>query len=176
MKHLIHSQRRVIRNFPVPRQKSSRNDFNMLQWHRQGFKLYWNAISRRGKRRGRPRVSIEIRGLIHRIALENLSWRAPRIHGELLKLGFDVSERTISRYLHKREPDEDKVAKWKTLLKKPYGRYSSNGLLHGSHRAFQATLRFFHHRPQASADHSFCDDCQSDCRMDGPKVVQRLPV
>ena len=55
--------------------------------------------------------------MIHRIALENLSWRAPRIHGELLKLGFDVSERTISRYLPKREPDEDKVAKWKAFLK-----------------------------------------------------------
>ena len=88
----------------------------VIKWHRQGFKLYWNAISRRGKRRGRPRVSIEIRELIRRIALENLSWRAPRIHGELLKLGFDVSERTISRYLPKREPDEDKITKWKAFL------------------------------------------------------------
>ena len=69
----------------------------VVKWHKRGFKLYWKVISRRGKRRGRPRASIEIRELIHRIALENLSWRAPRIHGELLKLGFDVSERTISR-------------------------------------------------------------------------------
>ena len=89
----------------------------VVKWHRQGFKLYWNAISKRGNRRGRPRVSIEIRELIRSIALENLSWRAPRIHGELLKLGFDVSERTISRYLPKREPDRDKVAKWKAFLK-----------------------------------------------------------
>ena len=82
----------------------------VVKWHRQGFKLYWNAISRRGKRRGRPRVSIEIRELIHRIALENLSWCAPRIHGELIKLGFYVSERTISRYLPRRDPDQDKAA------------------------------------------------------------------
>ena len=51
------------------------------------------------------------------MAKENPSWGAPRIHGEILKLAFDVSERTISRYLPKREPDEDKVAKWKAFLK-----------------------------------------------------------
>ena len=89
----------------------------VVKWHRRGFKLYWNAISRRGKRRGRPRGSSEVQELICRIARENTSWGAPRIHGELLKLGFYVSERTISRYLPKREPDEEKVAKWKTFLK-----------------------------------------------------------
>ena len=89
----------------------------VVKWHRQGFKLYWNAISRRGKRRGRPRVSSEVQELICRIARENTSWGAPRIHGELLKLGFEVSERTISRYMPRREPDEDKVTKWKAFLK-----------------------------------------------------------
>jgi transposase InsO family protein len=92
------------------------NPETVVKWHRQGFKLYWKTISRRGKRKGRPRVSIEIRELIRRIALENLSWRAPRIHGELLKLGFDVSERTISRYLPRRDPDQDKAANWKAFL------------------------------------------------------------
>jgi putative transposase len=89
----------------------------IVRWHRQGFKLYWNAISRQGKQRGRSRVSNEIRNLITRMAWENPSWAAPRIHGELLKLVFYVSERTISRYLPKREPDGDKVAKWKAFLK-----------------------------------------------------------
>ncbi len=89
----------------------------VIKWHRQGFKLYWNAISRRGKRRGRPRVSSDIRELITRMGRENPSWGAPRIHGELLKLGFYISERTISRYLPRCEPDEEKVAKWKAFLK-----------------------------------------------------------
>jgi len=89
----------------------------VVKWHRQGFKLYWNAISRRGKRRGRPRVSSEIRELIIRMTRDNPSWGAPRIHGELLKLGFYVSERTISRYMPKRELDENKVAKWKAFLR-----------------------------------------------------------
>jgi putative transposase len=89
----------------------------VVRWHRQGFKLYWNAISRRGKQRGRPRVSSEIQELICMMARENPTWGAPRIHGELLMLGFYVSERTISRYLPKREPGEDKIAKWKIFLK-----------------------------------------------------------
>ena len=88
----------------------------VVKWYRQGFKLYWNAISRRGKRRGRPRVLSEVQELICRIARENTSWGAPRIHGELLKLGFYISERTISRYLPRRDPDKDKAANWKAFL------------------------------------------------------------
>lgn len=88
----------------------------VVHWHRQGYKLYWNAISRKGKRRGRPRKDKEIRDLIRQMALEN-GWRAPRIHAELLMLGFDVSERTVSRYLPKRESNPDKVAKWKAFWK-----------------------------------------------------------
>ena len=66
---------------------------------------------------GRPRKDKEIRDLIRRMATENPTWRAPRIHGELLKLGFDVSERTVSRYLPQRAPDKDKVKKWKIFLR-----------------------------------------------------------
>ncbi len=67
-------------------------------WHRAGFRLYWQRLSQRGMRRGRPVVPGEVRDLIRRMASEN-QWRAPRIHGELLRLGFNVSERTVSRYL-----------------------------------------------------------------------------
>ncbi len=88
----------------------------VVVWHRKGFKLYWNAISKKGKRRGRPRKDMEIRDLIRRMASEN-TWRAPRIHAELLKLGFYVSERTVSRYLPKGQPDQDKIAKWKAFLR-----------------------------------------------------------
>ena len=70
----------------------------VVRWHRAGFRLYWRWLSRR-RELGRPRIVSEIRQLIARMASENPLWGAPRIHGELVKLGFDVSERTVSRYL-----------------------------------------------------------------------------
>jgi len=70
----------------------------VVRWHRAGFRIYWNWLSRRGVRSGRPPLPREVRALIRRMATEN-SWGAPRIHGELLRLGFEVSERSVSRYL-----------------------------------------------------------------------------
>jgi len=64
----------------------------VVEWHRAGFRLYWKWLSRTGPMSGRKAVSKEIRALIFRMAAENPTWGAPRIHGELLKLGFDVSE------------------------------------------------------------------------------------
>jgi len=89
----------------------------VVRWHRKGFRLYWNALSRKGRKPGRPRKDREIRELVRRMATENPTWRAPRIHAELLKLGFDVAERTISRYLPKRSPDPDKMKQWMAFLR-----------------------------------------------------------
>ena len=61
----------------------------VLRWHRSGFRLYWRWKSR--SRGGRPKVPIEVRSLIRRMSMENLLWGAPRIHGELLKLGIEVA-------------------------------------------------------------------------------------
>jgi putative transposase len=72
----------------------------VIGWHRQGFKLYWTWKSR--KRTGRPPIDAEIRTLIRRIARENPTWGAPRIHGELLMLGFEVAQATVSRYMPRR--------------------------------------------------------------------------
>src|SRR5687768_741210 len=69
----------------------------VVRWHRAGFRFYWRMLSRH--RPGRPKLTLELRQLISRIASENPTWGAPRIHGELLKLGFDLSERTVSRYV-----------------------------------------------------------------------------
>src|ERR1700745_1947540 len=71
----------------------------VVRWHRAGFRLYWSWISRVKKQVGRKRLSKEIRNLTFRMVAENPTWGAPRIHGELLMLGFDVSERTISRWM-----------------------------------------------------------------------------
>ena len=68
----------------------------VVQWHRKGFRLYWR---RRSRHLGRPRMSREIRDLIRKMSLANPLWGAPRIHGELLKLGIDVSQATVGRYL-----------------------------------------------------------------------------
>src|SRR5215475_8581089 len=71
----------------------------VVGWHRAGFRLYWRWKSR--ARGGRPRITEEVRVLIRRLAQENTGWGAPKIHGELLKLGFVLSERTVARYLRR---------------------------------------------------------------------------
>ena len=63
----------------------------VVRWHRAGFRRYWTWLSRRG-RRGRPRTRENLRSLIRRMATMNAGWGAPRIHGELVALGFVLSE------------------------------------------------------------------------------------
>ena len=88
---------------------------SVVRWHRAGFRRYWAWRSR--KQPGRPRTEARLVTLIRKMALENPSWGAPRIHGELLKLGLDVSERTVSRYLPKDRPKPEAIERWKTFLR-----------------------------------------------------------
>ena len=88
----------------------------VVGWHRAAFKRHWAKLSGSGNHLGRPRVSRELRNLIRRMATEN-AWGAPRIHSELLKLGIDISEVTVSRHMPKRPLDPDKIARWKAFLK-----------------------------------------------------------
>lgn len=69
----------------------------IIRWHRAGFRAYWRWRSR--NRVGRPKVSAELRTLIGEMSRANPLWGAPRIHGELLKLGFDVAQSTVARYI-----------------------------------------------------------------------------
>jgi putative transposase len=71
----------------------------VIGWHRAGFRLYWRWRSR--PRGGRPKITEEIRVLIQRLAQENQGWGAPKIHGELQKLGLVVSERSVAWYLRR---------------------------------------------------------------------------
>ena len=89
----------------------------VVQWHRAAFKRHWGRLSGSGKAPGRPRVSKETKALMRKMATDNPTWGAPRIHAELLKLGFDIAEATVSRYLPKRPADPDKIARWKAFLK-----------------------------------------------------------
>jgi transposase InsO family protein len=85
----------------------------ILRWHRMGFKVFWRWKSR--NRAGRPKIDQALRDLIRRIGAENPLWGAPRIHGELLMLGFDVAQSTVSKYMVVRlnPPSQS----WKTFLR-----------------------------------------------------------
>jgi putative transposase len=85
----------------------------VVSWHRKGFRLFWTWVSRR-KRSGRPETSPEVRALIRKMAAANPFWGAPRIHGELLKLGISISERSVSRLLPKQRKPPSQT--WKTFL------------------------------------------------------------
>ena len=65
---------------------------------------------------GRPTTTAEIRALVRRMATENPTWGAPRVHGELLMLGYDVSERTVSRSMRKRPADPEAQQRWRSVL------------------------------------------------------------
>ena len=69
----------------------------ILRWHRAGFTTFWRWKSR--KRAGRPKIARELRDLIRRMSRENAKWGASRIHGELLMLGFEVAQSTVSKYM-----------------------------------------------------------------------------
>src|SRR6476646_8350228 len=85
----------------------------ILRWHRAGFKMFWRWKSR--NRAGRPRIERGLRDLIGRMCRENPLWGASRIHGELLMLGFEVAQSTVSKYMTRgrRPPSQT----WKTFLR-----------------------------------------------------------
>src|SRR5438552_1847458 len=85
----------------------------VVRWHRQGFRRYWAWKSRH--RRGRPAIVTEVRDLIRRMSRANPLWGAPRIHGELLKLGLTVSQATVSKYMPRQRRPPSQV--WRTFLK-----------------------------------------------------------
>jgi hypothetical protein len=85
----------------------------VIRWHQQGFKLYWRWKSR-AKKPGRPQIWREIRDLVRQMCSENATWGAPRIHSEILLLGYDVSESTVANYMNRdRKPPSQT---WRTFL------------------------------------------------------------
>jgi len=84
----------------------------LVRWHRAGFGCYWRWKSRR--RGGRPQIEADLRTLIRRMSVENPLWGAPRIHGELLKLGFAVAQSSVAKYMVKRRGPPSQG--WHTFL------------------------------------------------------------
>src|SRR6202051_1902097 len=85
----------------------------VIKWHRAGFRSYWRWKSRR--RGGRPTVAPEIRKLIREMSIANPLWGAPRIHGELLKLGIDIGQTSVAKYMAKRRDPPSQG--WRTFLR-----------------------------------------------------------
>src|ERR1700758_517019 len=85
----------------------------VIRWYRASFRLYWRWRSRRCC--GRPTVSLEIRRLIREMSIANPLWGAPRIHGELLKLGIDVGQTSVAKYMAQRRGPPSQG--WKTFLR-----------------------------------------------------------
>jgi transposase InsO family protein len=84
----------------------------VIRWHRAGFRAYWRWKSR--SRSGRPRTPAEIRLLIRDMSIANPLWGAPRVHGELLKLGIEIGQTTVAKYMAKRRRPPSQG--WKTFL------------------------------------------------------------
>jgi len=85
----------------------------LIGWHRAGFRSYWRWKSR--SRGGRPQIEMDLRALIRRMSMENPLWGAPRIHGELLKLGFEVAQSSVAKYMVKRRGPPSQG--WHTFLR-----------------------------------------------------------
>jgi hypothetical protein len=121
-------------------------------WHRAGFRRYWRW--RFQPHGGRPRISDEIRSLIHGMATENSNWGAPKIHGELLKLGVSVSQRTVARYLRHLQRRGDLGKRWLAFLANHREGDRRIRLFYGTHSQIQIAVLLLRDRawaPQSSA-------------------------
>jgi hypothetical protein len=96
----------------------------IIRWHRTGFRLYWRWKSR--SRGGRPKVPMEIQCLIREMSLANRLWGAPRIHGELLKLGIEVAQSTVAKYMAR--SGARAFANLEHFSPQSYGRHRRHGL------------------------------------------------
>jgi transposase InsO family protein len=92
------------------------NPETVVRWHRTGFKMYWKWISRRRTRSGRKPTPKALRELILRMVVENRTWGAPRIHGELKMLGYEISERTVLRWMRKAPRNPEPARRWAAFL------------------------------------------------------------
>lgn len=86
----------------------------VIRWHRRAFKLFWRHKSR-GRNRGRPKLGAEVKLLVLKLSSANPLWGAPRVHGELLKLGIEISERSVSGIIRRSNP-KPRSQTWKTFI------------------------------------------------------------
>jgi hypothetical protein len=118
----------------------------VVQWHRQGFRLFWRWRSRSG----RPSVDREIRTLIREMSSANPLWGAPRIHGELLKLGIEISQATVAKYLVRRRGMPSPT--WRSFLRNQAAGITAIDMFVVVSASFSAALRYDHSGPRPQED------------------------
>ena len=142
----------------------------VVGWHRRGFRLYWRWKSRKT---GRPRITAELRALIRRMKRANPLWGAPRIHSELLKLGIEISERTVSRWLPRlRKPPSQS---WRTFLANHAGDSCFAGFLCCPHARFPYSVCVHRRGSRAPARGALQPHQQSDGVVNRTTDARSLP-
>src|SRR5262245_36226961 len=143
----------------------------LVRWHRSGFRLYWRWKSRRGV--GRPAVPADIRDLIRTISRDNPLWGAPRIHGELLKLGINIAQSTVANYMSRRRGPVSGLAGFPAQSHRPHRRRRS---VRRSDDRVQTALRAGH--PASGAATARLDQCdrKSNRRVDRPADLRSIPM
>ena len=140
----------------------------VVGWHHAGFRLYWRWRSRR--RKGRPKITNEIRDLIRRLAEENPDWGAPKIHGELQMLGFVVSERSVARYLRRIRRRGDPGKRWLAFLQN-HREVICVRLLHRANNHVPIALLLLRHRSWTAQDPSLQHHTPSNCGVGCPAIA-----
>src|SRR4030088_1268638 len=143
----------------------------IIRWHRVGFRAYWRWRSR--NRVGRPKVSAELRALISEMNRANPLWGAPRIHGELLKLGFDVAQSTVAKYMERRQGPPSQG--WKTFLRNHAPHITAIDMFVVPTIWLQVALCPGDHPASATPPGVDQRHRQSDRRMDRPPDHRGLP-
>jgi hypothetical protein len=144
----------------------------VFRWHRMGFRLYWRWKSR--SRGGRPKVPAEIRRLIREMYLANRLGGAPRIHGEPLKLGIEVTQSTVAKYMARRAPGSSQT---RTTF---FHNHATDTCRHGLPDCADGRLsvapHFGHLQARTAAADISVGDCQSDGGVDRPSDHRGLLV
>ena len=146
----------------------------VVNWHRAGFRLHWTWVSRVSQVRGRKRVSKEVRALIFRMVAENPTWGAPRIHGELLKLGF----RGLGKERLAMDPASPERSRSRQAMadvpQKPSRGHSGDGLFHRPNAHVWCAVLLFRHRPRPAQDPAFQCDEKSPCALGCPAIATSM--
>jgi putative transposase len=118
----------------------------VVRWHRAGFRLYWTWLSRHPIRAGRKCVSAELRELIFRMVADNPTWGSPRIHGELKMLSFDISERTVLRWMRKSATEFGSGKAMGGVSEQSSGSHRCDGFLYRADAGVRRALLLLRHR------------------------------
>jgi putative transposase len=144
----------------------------VIGWHRKGFRLFWTWKVRHGQP-GRPPVSKEIRQLIRKMSRENPLWGAPLIHGELLKLGIDIGETSVGKYMvRSRKPPSQT---WRTFLAN-HVKTMVSVLLHRAHDPVSGPIPVSGPGSRLKADRAFQRHRPSCGRVDRAATAGGFPL